>query len=645
MALLEMRRLVAAVPKHAETDVIKQLGRLSCVEVEPCSDALLERYSWLAAPEASEDDFDGMQKSLLEAYRIISGYNPAKTGLFGEKIQIDEDALHDLAAVSAAVEKARVLLDYQKEYDAQAESCAAARREALLLEPFEKYDAPLDFGGTAKTRVVYGALRLNNSADAVKSAFEQDGIEADVQEISENERARYIAVLYLEKRKGEVFAALKKLGFEEMSFALSTTAAQRIAQLREAQKLGELRQKELVGLMERAAEDRDEILTAIDALGVIKQQSRLAACLATTAHTAVFQAWLPLEKLDEVAKTLDAQGCACEFFEPAEGDVPPTATKNNRFAAPFESVTQMYGTCAYGTKIDPNPFMAPFYIVFFGFIMADVGYGLLLLAGCLLALKLGKPSASMKKMLTMFSYCGVGTIICGFLTGSFFGDALSAFTGAFFGREIALPVLWFNPMDEPIKMLIVSIALGFIQLVAALFVSALRQIREKDYIGALCDTGGWYLVFIGGGIIALGGGWGLYVLLAGVAVMLVLGGRDKKGFGKVTGGLGKIYNVIGYASDLLSYSRIMALGLSGAVVAQVFNQIGSMAGGTWYGVILFIVAFAVGHAFNLATGALSAYVHTGRLQYIEFYGKFFMDGGREFKPLCSSTKYTQIKED
>ena len=139
---------------------------------------------------------------------------------------------------------------------------------------------------------------------------------------------------------------------------------------------------------------------------------------------------------------------------------------------------------------------------------------------------------------------------------------------------------------------------------------------------------------------------GLYVALAGVVLMLILGSRGKKGFGKITGGLGKLYNVTGFVSDLLSYSRIMALALSGSVVGSVFNQMGAMGGGGIVGVVVFIIVALIGHVFNLAISVLGAYVHTSRLQYIEFFGRFYEDGGRIMQPLKNKTKYVEVvKED
>ncbi|MPN40291.1 hypothetical protein SDC9_187827 [bioreactor metagenome] len=177
--------------------------------------------------------------------------------------------------------------------------------------------------------------------------------------------------------------------------------------------------------------------------------------------------------------------------------------------------------------------------------------------------------------------------------------------------------------------------------------AAYRMIRQGHLLDAIFDVGSWYLVFAGIGLYALKVPVGLYVIIAGALLLVLTGGRNSPNlFGKITGGLGSLYGITGYLSDVLSYARIMALGLSGAVIGQVMNQLGAMGGNGFLGLILFMVVFILGHTFNLAISLLGAYVHTSRLQYIEFFGKFFEGGGRAFRPLVNNTNYvTIIKED
>ncbi|MDP4110456.1 MAG: V-type ATPase 116kDa subunit family protein, partial [Bacillota bacterium] len=204
-----------------------------------------------------------------------------------------------------------------------------------------------------------------------------------------------------------------------------------------------------------------------------------------------------------------------------------------------------------------------------------------------------------------------------------------------------------EPMSNPIAVLILALGLGVLHIFVGMGLSAYRMIKQGHIKDAVFDVGFWYLI-IGGLISALVlGKPGLYVAAAGAAGVLFTAGRAKKSvFGKITGGLGALYGVTGYLSDVLSYSRLMALGLTTGVVATVVNAMGSLGGNTFLGWLLFLFAFLLGHSFNIAVNILGSFVHSCRLHYVEFFGKFFEGGGHPFTPLSIKTKYVEIiKED
>ncbi len=478
--------------------------------------------------------------------------------------------------------------------------------------------------------------------------LQERGVHYQLWQIGADREQQYVSLLFYYLDEEAVMGCLKSRGFSRANFpGVSGTPLEEIA-------LAEGRIKQYEQTIVDAQKDiatftqhRALLEEGYDAYAQEAGQDAVLSQIGYTGKTAVLYGWVPQEAEQSVAEALDKHGCAYSFTEPQEDDDVPTATKNGPLSHPFGAVTEMYGMPAYNSIVDPNPLMMPFYVVFFGFIMADAAYGLLMMLGCGLVLKLAKPTGTMKQMMGLFFYCGISTFIAGALTGGWFADGVYVFTETFFGNGVSIPPIWFNPLEEPMTMLVFSLALGAVQILTGMAISAYRQIKRGHALDAFFDVGSWYMVFIGAGLyVGLGVGVGLYVALAGVALLLLTGGRDQKGLGKVTGGLGKIYGVTGYLSDLLSYSRIMALGLSGAVVGQVFNKMGAMGGGGIVGLLLFIVVFAIGHSFNIAISLLGAYVHTSRLQYIEFFGRFYEGGGRPFRPLVSKTKYVDIiKED
>lgn len=252
----------------------------------------------------------------------------------------------------------------------------------------------------------------------------------------------------------------------------------------------------------------------------------------------------------------------------------------------------------------------------------------------------------MRNMLTLFFFGGISTIIWGSVFGSWFGNAIPVISAGVFGHEITPPAL-IDPINEPIQMMALSYAFGAVQVMTAMFLEAYRRFKRRDWQGAVFGIFGWYVLFAGiGMMILLDSPVSKYVLIVGLLMVMYGGTLDKKGLAKIVGSFMALYNITGFFSDILSYSRLLALCLSTAVVANVVNTMGALKGFGVGGSILFTIVFIVGHIFNLALNLLGTYVHTSRLQYIEYFGRFYEGGGRTFRPLKLTTKYVDIvKED
>ena len=356
-----------------------------------------------------------------------------------------------------------------------------------------------------------------------------------------------------------------------------------------------------------------------------------------------------------------------EVSDPEPGEDVPVKLRNNAFTSPMESVVANY-SMPNTREIDPSAVMAVFYYVFFGLMLSDAAYGLIITIACAVCLtKYKNMAAGMKKFMKMFLYCGISTTIWGFLFGGFFGDAVNVIATTFFNRpDIKLPALWFEPVASPMKLLVYAFVFGIIHLFVGLGIQMYEQIRDGDIKGAIYDVVFWYML-VGGLIVCVMTvpmlmqdmfqlsfvlplsvrKVSLIIALLGAIGIVFTAGRDSKNWVKrIMKGLYGVYGVSGYLSDILSYSRLLALGLATGVIATVFNAMAAMVakGKGIVGVILFIIIFVIGHAMNLAINALGAYVHTNRLQYVEFFGKFYEGGGRELDPLTENTKYYRVKE-
>ncbi|MGM9899434.1 MAG: V-type ATP synthase subunit I [Bacilli bacterium] len=366
-----------------------------------------------------------------------------------------------------------------------------------------------------------------------------------------------------------------------------------------------------------------------------------------TLQTKIIEGWVRSDMIDDLHQAIKD---VTEFYEvelndPVEGEVAPTYTKNPHTVSQFETITDMFSKPSQ-KDVDPNPVMSVWYWILFGMMMGDAGYGLLMIIACLLFKKIAKPKGNTLKLANVIMYSGVPTIIWGILFGSYFGFNPKID----FGWDFMW--YWFNPMNDPITMLIVSVAVGALHLVSGLVIKCYICIREKAYIEMLSKNLSWIFIIIGGGIFIVGAMAinnvvikfiGLILLIIGVLLIVCLAGASKKSiFGKVAFGLLGLYDATSYLGDLLSYSRVLALAMSSAAVAVVMNTLAQMVGGSIIGMFFAAIIFIVGHLFNLVLGLLSAYVHDSRLQYIEFFGKFYEGGGIDFKPLSVKTKY--IKE-
>ena len=305
--------------------------------------------------------------------------------------------------------------------------------------------------------------------------------------------------------------------------------------------------------------------------------------------------------------------------------------------------------------VDPTPIMAFFFYFFFGMMFSDAGYGVLMILATTIALKVFKPDRKMRNNLKLFQYCGVSTVIWGLIFGSIFGDAPAVVYKLFTGSEITMQQLlpWpiLDTQKDALTIMILSIGLGLVHVLVGMGCKFYVCIREKDYAAAFFDTGLWMTMLVGFAVLAAGiaAGQTLIYIGAGIAIASAVGliltqGRGKKNiFARLIGGVASLYDITSYISDLLSYSRLLALGLTTGVMAQVFNMLSTLMGTNVFGIIFMIVIFIVGHAITIGLNALGSYVHTMRLQYVEMFSKFYEGGGKAFEPFSLNSKNFKIK--
>jgi V/A-type H+-transporting ATPase subunit I len=356
------------------------------------------------------------------------------------------------------------------------------------------------------------------------------------------------------------------------------------------------------------------------------EQYKSMQMITETSSTCIFYGWIEASKLDIITQKLNAISVA--IIPIATNDEPPVLLKNPWIVRPFELIVELYGL-PKAKETDPDPVLSFFYFILFGIMLSDVGYGSLLALLCGVAVFALKPKGTMYKILMLMVFCGISSIIWGIIFGSYFGDFFSV------ALNVELLPLWLNPMNSPMPFLVFAFAVGAIHIVAGLMMQAYIYFKYGKWFDAIADCFTWSFLLIGIGVAILQPKIGLMIVGVSVAGLILTQGRHAKNWlMKIVKGITSLYGIVSYLSDILSYSRLLALGLSTGVIAMVINSMGMLAGGftNVTGTIVLTLVFIVGHVFNLAISTLSAYVHASRLQYVEFFSKFYEGGGKPFKP-------------
>ncbi len=513
------------------------------------------------------------------------------------------------------------------------------RRHNLLqaLAPWVGLSLPLE--------KIEDSLRLRMQLFTVPT----DELSSLQQSLTDTVPEHYLEVIFSEKELSHLFItffideaekvqeAFKKTGAAGVSFpGIKGTAAQAVSMLeKELEKIGQER-KEFFKKTEELLTYRQHLMAYFDFLENERDKNEAISKFARTETAFLLEGWIPASITSDLEKILTekTETAVLIIRDPNPEENVPVLLQNSGAADAYEVVTKLYST-PNQREIDPTPLIAPFFFVFFGICLTDAGYGVILSLLALFIMRKLKLGGMGKQLIKLLFLGGISSFIFGVLMGGWFGDL------------IKIRPLWFNPLDDPMRMLVFSFVLGIIQIFFGMGVRAYQEIKAGRVLDAVFDQGLWFVFLIG--LISLVfpqfsavGKW----LAAGGALGLILTqGRRQKGLiKKFLSGLLSLYDITGYLSDVLSYSRLLALGLATGVIATAINTMSGLLSGSVVGIIAMVIFLIGGHFFNLMIGSLGAYVHTSRLQYIEFFGKFFEGGGKAFQPFCNTTKFVDIEE-
>lgn len=651
MAIVKMKKFTLLTFESKKKKLLKEMQGLSNVEFINLQDeGFLEKYEELKDLSRDNDDIEGSkyEENLAKAkfgVDFLSKYVPKKSTLKAlkeEKLTLTLDELENDVKSSNwldSYEKAKKKEEELAKLDSQV---TKLQSEIETLTPWEGLDVAFSELKTLKDTTYY----LGTIAKSYEEALLQELNNVYIEIISRSTNDINLLILANKEYDENISEFLRSIGFSSFKTEHEGEPLKLVLdfkhKIEETQSKKFFIQEEISDL----EEDLKKLQLAYDYFASKVERNKASKNFLKTKNVCAIQGWIAEEESESLRsicnKTLD-EDYYIEFEDVKEDEIDnvPIKLKNGELVSAFESVTGMYSYPKYN-EIDPTPLLAPFYLIFFGMMVADAGYGLLVLIGSIVALKYFKLSDGMKDFARFFFYLSFPTIFFGAIYGSFFGDV------------ITLPTQIIDTNKDVMTIVYLSLGLGVIQIFFGLFIKVYSLVRIGKSKEALLGAGAWIITLLSIGLLATAkvlkfpnivGNIFIITMIIGMILIVIGGGMEEKSFGAKAGqGLYSLYGITSYVGDLVSYTRLMALGLAGGSIAGALNLLIHTLPGV-AAIVIGPILFVLFHIFNLGLSLLGAYVHTARLQYVEYFSKFYDGGGRPFKAFKGSEKYIRIKRN
>ncbi len=641
MSIVKMKRMKLITLAQERNELLRRLMRLGCVEISEPEDLLIDPdWTSLLSRDTSELGQVRMRSGELNhALEALKKYAQVKgSGLFVQRGTVSEAELFAPERTEAALKNAEEINEAVNALGKLQSQANRLEGQKASLLPWQGLDLPLETEGTEHVEIVPGTLPVSSPLEEVRGILAKAAELSELLPIGADKAQQYVLLLCHRSQWTEAIEALKPYTFTATRFkGLTGTAQENLAAIdRELAQNASEQEQRLETIRAHAPCFKElEVITDRLAQDAARESARERGM---TDGTIVFlEGWVPAAKAQRAEAVVKDFDAAYSFADPKGYETPPTLLENPWWVRPMNMVTEMYSLPAYNS-IDPNPLIFPFFALFYGMMMADMCYGLIMMTASFVVIRKYRPKGTMGHLFGLMGLCGIPTFLFGAITGSFLGDFIPQLLKIINpASTFDLPHL-FTPLNDTLMILIGAMVLGVIHVITGMAINFYKLTKRGQFWDALMDVGSWWLVFIGVGVGAATGVWA--VALAGVAALVLTQGRSSPTLiGKIVGGVASLYDITGYFGDILSYSRLMALMLAGSVISQVFNTLGAIPGN----VIIYIIIALAGNALNFALNLLGCYVHDLRLQCLEYFGKFYEDGGRAFAPLAYNTKYVDVE--
>ena len=589
---------------------------------------------------------------IIEALEILSRHAPEKKPLFSVRRGIGGRHLSGVTSGRTAVLE-RVAAIRQVETDLNTVKAEEGRIRGKMdfLAPWSGIGTDLSIEGTRFAKMQAGTLPAIFPLETLTASFARTVPTATVIRHAAGKDMQFCVAVWHRDEDAAASELLKESGWNRLNFRdVPGNPDAVLAALKARMEEISIVKKSWVEAVRGMSGTRRSLEDLHDVLLMERDRLKAAGNLMATGKVFLLRGWVPADRCDELETRLTREHiCHFETETPRAEDEIPVLVRSNGLTEAIRPVMDMYGTPSQ-KEIDPNFLTLPFFAVFFGLIMSDAAYGLILTAASGFAMWRYKMEAPVRRFAKLVLFCGITTVFWGVMFGGFLG--IPAF---------ADHAVWFNPGGEggTEKLMIWCLLFGVIHLFTGMGLKAANLVRRRQYLDALCDVGFPYVMFIGFGMTVLPNvpgldpvatapvsAIGLYVLAVGVVLVVATAGRKSRSLaGKVLGGLPRLYDIIGFLGDVLSYMRLLALSLAGAILGGLITGMatgfGSLAARLIGGTLLLLI----GHGINFAMSLLGAFVHSCRLQYLEFFSKFLEGGGKPFRPFGPVTRYIVLKQE
>jgi len=651
MAVAQMSKFIIASHGSEASDLLETLQQEGICHILEAEKAMITRD----APELVKEngrprDAEQLLQRLEKSINFLITYSKKEGGLdamLAPRAVIDEKIYNNVISDKSIIS----IVEQSEQIDAEIERLQGEydhlRVKLEHLKPWKNLDTAVEeIGPTEKATALAGFIPLQNFED-LKEVIAEPGAAIQVVEQTTTRNACIIAAL--NENFPDVQKALRQADFEQVNFEGMTGKVRDL--IDEYNNRIEKTRREIQEKKEQAKKLAEELLKLQilydHTLNLLNREQTKTASPATQ-QTVLLEGWVKRDDYKKLEKSISQfKASSLQKLEPVEDEDVPVEIENKNVIKPFEVITRLYGMPKY-FEVDPTAFLAPFFALFFALCLTDAGYGLIIIAAMIYFIRKIQGD---KKLMWMLGICSAITVAAGALTGGWFGDAVQKFIPAL--GPVREKMMWFDPFEKPMIFFILSLVVGYIHLLTGLMIAFVHNLKQRKFTDAVCDQLTW-LVMLNSIVIFGAGKSGMvparigsifgYVALVPAVAIFLFSQREGGWAGRLGMGAYNLFSTIFYLGDVLSYLRLMALGMVTAGLAMAINVIAQITRDIPYiGLLVMIAVLIGGHLFNLAISALSAFVHTLRLQYVEFFPKFFAGGGSPFEPLNKKYKHIYLE--